>query len=494
MPYRTDHLPALPCYLNGEITTLDQARISPLDRGFIFGDGVYEGIAFYSRPGEAARPFRFEQHMARLERSLKETQIANPHTRAEWKQIALDLIAVHPEAGANGPLGLVLLLPGDTRRGPARPPHAAGPHTHRVAATCLPLKPPTAEQRAQGVACVTADDFRWKKAHIKSISLLGAVFARQLSYEQGALETVMFRDGFLSEAAASNVWVVKDGKVMGPPKDNLVLEGIRYGAIEEICRAAGIGFVAARLPKAEVLAADELLLSSATRRCCPSPALDGQPVGTGKPGPVYARLYAAYRKPRRPPHDHPADPPKDDEGVALPDPQHPDPSPSDPRREALIEYPSKFPIKVLGARQDGFVHAVTQVAEQFDPTFGLSTVELRESGKGNYLGVTITVTATSREQLDNLYRALTSHPMVKVVCKQKRPEGQSWQAQAAIESAAIRSGVGGQHRLHTAGRHRKSSTAAPRPVPARPRRPAPRAVWPPPPARPARRGSRRCRC
>ncbi len=111
----------------------------------------------------------------------------------------------------------------------------------------------------------------------------------------------------------------------------------------------------------------------------------------------------------------PADPPKDDEGVALPDPQHPDPSPSDPRRESLIEYPSKFPIKVMGARQDGFVHAVTQVAEQFDPTFDASTVELRESGKGNYLGVTITVTATSREQLDNLYRALTSHPMVKVV-------------------------------------------------------------------------------
>ncbi|MCB2032348.1 MAG: aminotransferase class IV, partial [Ottowia sp.] len=168
--------------------------------------------------------------------------------------------------------------------------------TPTVFATCLPLKPPTAEQRAQGVACVTADDFRWKKAHIKSISLLGAVFARQLSYEQGALETVMFRDGFLSEAAASNVWVVKDGKVMGPPKDNLVLEGIRYGAIEEICRAAGIGFELRRLPKAEVLAADELLLSSATKEVLPITTLDGQPVGTGKPGPVYARLYAAYQQ------------------------------------------------------------------------------------------------------------------------------------------------------------------------------------------------------
>ncbi|MEZ5631337.1 MAG: D-amino acid aminotransferase [Burkholderiaceae bacterium] len=295
MPYRTDHLPALPCYLNGEITTLDQARISPLDRGFIFGDGVYEGIAFYSRPGEAARPFRFEQHMARLERSLKETQIANPHTRAEWKQIALDLVAAHPEAGADGPLDWFYYF--QVTRGVALRDHPMLPGlTPTVFATCLPLKPPTAEQRAQGVACVTADDFRWKKAHIKSISLLGAVFARQLSYEQGALETVMFRDGFLSEAAASNVWVVKDGKVMGPPKDNLVLEGIRYGAIEEICRAAGIGFELRRLPRAEVLAADELLLSSATKEVLPITTLDGQPVGTGKPGPVYARLYAAYQQ------------------------------------------------------------------------------------------------------------------------------------------------------------------------------------------------------
>ena len=99
----------------------------------------------------------------------------------------------------------------------------------------------------------------------------------------------------------------------------------------------------------------------------------------------------------------------------LPDPLHPEPSPTDPRRESLIEYPSQFPIKVMGAKQDGFVHAITDIAQQFDPTFDATTVELRESEKGNYLGVTITVTATSREQLDNLYRALTSHPMVKVV-------------------------------------------------------------------------------
>ncbi|MEP6588881.1 MAG: aminotransferase class IV, partial [Polaromonas sp.] len=164
-----------------------------------------------------------------------------------------------------------------------------------------PMKLPSEQQRAQGVACVSAGDFRWKKAHIKSTSLLGAVFSRQISVDAGALETVMFRGDALSEAAASNVWVVKHGKVMGPPKDNLVLEGIRYGLIEEICRAAGIDFELRRISRAEVLAADELLLSSATKEILPITLLDGQPVGSGKPGNVFARLYAAYQQAKQEP-------------------------------------------------------------------------------------------------------------------------------------------------------------------------------------------------
>ncbi len=291
--YRTDHLPALPCYLNGEMTTLDAARISPLDRGFIFGDGIYEGIAVYGRPGQAPRPFRFEQHMARLERSLKETRIANPHTREQWRQIALDLIAAHPEHASVADWFYYFQV---TRGVALRDHPMLEGLTPTVFATCLPMKPPSAEQRAQGVACVTADDFRWQKAHIKSISLLGAVFARQISFDAGALETVMFRDGFLSEAASSNVWVIKNGRVFGPPKDNLVLEGIRYGAIEELCRQEGIGFELRRIPKAEVLAADELMLSSATKEVLPITTLDGQPVGSGKPGPVTQKLYAAYQR------------------------------------------------------------------------------------------------------------------------------------------------------------------------------------------------------
>ncbi|MFT3778286.1 MAG: aminotransferase class IV [Ottowia sp.] len=297
-PYRTDHLPPLPCYLNGEIGTLDTVRISPLDRGFIFGDGVYEGIAVYGRPGQAPQPFRFDQHMARLARGLAETRIDNPHTPAEWRQIALDLIAAYARSpAAQQPLPQDWFFYFQVTRGVALRDHPMLPGlAPTVFATCLPMKPPTAEQRAHGVACVTADDFRWQKAHIKSISLLGAVFARQISFEQGALETVMFRDGFLSEAAASNVWVVKGGVVSGPPKDNLVLEGIRYGAIEALCREQGIGFELRRIPRAEVLAADELLLSSATKEVLPITTLDGRPVGSGQPGPVYRALYDGYQR------------------------------------------------------------------------------------------------------------------------------------------------------------------------------------------------------
>jgi len=297
------HLPPLPCYLNGEIINLREARISPLDRGFIFGDGIYEGIAVYGRPGHAPRPFRFAQHMARLERGLRETRIPNPHTADEWRQIALDLIAAYARQSSVDATNDAQAAPQDwffyfqVTRGVALRDHPMLPGlTPTVFATCLPMKPPTAEQRAQGVACVTADDFRWQKAHLKTISLLGAVFARQISVDAGALETVMFREGFLSEAASSNVWVVKNGTVYGPPKDHLVLEGIRYGAIEELCRQEGIGFELRRIPRADVLAADELLLSSATKEVLPITTLDGQPVGSGRPGPVSQRLYAAYQR------------------------------------------------------------------------------------------------------------------------------------------------------------------------------------------------------
>ena len=286
-----NNLPSLPCYLNGEFTQLQNAKISVMDRGFIFGDGIYEVVPVYG-----GQPFRFAQHMARLERSLAELRITNPMSRAEWAAIASKLIADYAQStGADGQNGDQMIYI-QVSRGVAMRDHVMPENiTPTVFVMSNKMSVPSEAMRQQGVACVTADDFRWEKAHIKSTSLLGAVFSRQISFDAGATETVMFRDGYLSEAAASNVWVVKNGKLLGTPKDNRVLEGIRYGLIEELCQQQGIGFELRRISRAEVLQADELLLSSASKEVLAITTLDGQPVGNGRPGPVGERLYTGYQ-------------------------------------------------------------------------------------------------------------------------------------------------------------------------------------------------------
>ncbi|MEJ5992525.1 aminotransferase class IV [Ramlibacter sp. PS3R-8] len=288
----SEPIPALPCYLNGEMSTVRDAKVSVLDRGFIFGDGVYEVV-----PAYAGRPFRFDDHMTRLDRSLGEMRIRNPKDRAGWRKVVDQLIGAYAQYAGKKPEETNQLVYLQVTRGVAMRDHIMPPDIEpTVFAMVNRLYIYTPEERAKGVACVTADDFRWKKAHIKSLSLAGAVLSRQMSADVGANETIMFRDGWLSEAAASNVWVVKGGKVLGPLKDNLVLEGIRYGLIEEICRKAGIPFELRPVSREEVLAADEIIVSSATKEVVPCTLLDGQPVGNGRPGPIYDKLFAGYQQ------------------------------------------------------------------------------------------------------------------------------------------------------------------------------------------------------
>jgi len=283
-------LPDLPCYLNGESTILPLAKISVMDRGFIFGDRIYEVVPVY-----AGRLFRFDHHMARLERSLKECRIPNPHSRAEWAGIIGSLVTRYAASQGIQAEESDQLIYLQITRGVALRDHVMPADiTPTVFVMTNAMKPVPAEQRSQGVACVTADDFRWEKAHIKSTSLLGAVMARQISVDAGAAETLMFRHGFLSEAAASNIWVVKDGAVQGPPKNHLVLEGIRYGYLEELCARHGVPFRLRPISRDEVLAADELLITSASKEILPITTLDGQPVGNGRPGAVYRALRQAY--------------------------------------------------------------------------------------------------------------------------------------------------------------------------------------------------------
>ena len=284
-------MPSLPdtlCYLNGEYTPLNLAKVSVLDRGFLFGDGIYEVVPVYGR-----QVFRFGEHMARLDRTLAKVRIANPHTTAEWLERCRRLIDAHTARDQ--------LLYLQVTRGVAPRDHVMPTDIEpTVFMMTSPMKPPSAEQRHRGVACITARDFRWERGDIKSTSLLGNVLARQMSADQGAVETIMFRDGFLTEGAACNVWVVHEGAVLGPPKSEHVLEGIRFELIRELCEEEGIAFNLRPISEGEVGTADELMLSSATKEVLPVTTLDGEAVGhgalRGKPGPVYAKLYAAYQR------------------------------------------------------------------------------------------------------------------------------------------------------------------------------------------------------
>ena len=285
-------IPDTLCYLNGEYSSLRDAKVSVLDRGFVFGDGIYEVV-----PAYAGKLFRFDEHLARLDRNLAKLRIANPHSREQWLERCRKLIAaLTAQSGAADQLVYIQITRGVALRDHVMPADVRP----TVFMMCSLMKPASPEQRHAGVACVTARDFRWERGDIKSISLLGNVLARQMSADHGATETIMFRDGHLTEAAASNVWVVHEGAVLGPPKSEHVLEGIRYDLIRELCEEVGIAYNLRPIAEADVFSADELLLSSATKEVLPVTTLDGQPVGhgalRGKPGPVYARLFEAYQR------------------------------------------------------------------------------------------------------------------------------------------------------------------------------------------------------
>jgi D-alanine transaminase len=282
-------------WLNGEYLPRERAMIPVDDRGFVFGDGIYEVIPVYGR-----RLFRFAEHMARLERSLAKVRITAPATRGDWLERSRRLVdALHAKTGAEDQLVYLQVTRGVAARDHVMPTDIE-PTVFMMA---NPMKPPTAEQRHHGVACTTAVDFRWERGDIKSTSLLGAVLARQISADQGTVETIMFRDGWLTEAAASNVWIVHEGALLGPPKSEHVLEGIRVELLKELCEEEGIAYNLRPISEADVRAADEVLLSSATKEVLPVTKIDGEPVGhgalRGKPGPVYARLYEAYQRAKR---------------------------------------------------------------------------------------------------------------------------------------------------------------------------------------------------
>ncbi|MDD5299345.1 MAG: D-amino acid aminotransferase [Gallionella sp.] len=272
-------------YLNGHYMPIEDAKISVLDRGFIFGDGVYEVIPVYSR-----KAFRLPEHLKRLQHSLDGIKLANPHSDAEWTGLIGELIA------RNAAEDQYLYL--HITRGVAKRDHAFPnpPVTPTVFMMSSPLLTPPAELLHSGIACVTAPDNRWLRCDIKAIALLPNVLLRQMAVDAGCAETILIRDNsFMTEGAASNIFVVKNGKLLAPPKDNLMLPGITYDVVLELAAANGIPHEVRRIAVAEVFDADELLLTSSTKEVLAITRLDGKPVGAGKPGALFARLHALYQ-------------------------------------------------------------------------------------------------------------------------------------------------------------------------------------------------------
>jgi len=270
-------------YLNGDFLPLDEARVSVLDRGFLFGDGVYEVIPVYSR-----RPFRLHEHLQRLQHSLDGIRLANPHSEAEWVTLVQRLAAE-----AEWPdQGIYLQV----TRGPAPRDHAFPAEVRpTVFLMPMPLKPPAPALVASGVCAITATDDRWLHCDVKAISLLANVLLRQLSVDAGCAETILIRDGRLTEGSTSNVFIVSGGVILTPPKSQLMLPGVTYDVVLELARKHDLPHAVREISEAELRAADEIWLTSTPKEVLAVTTLDGRPVGDGRPGPVFRRMHAAYQ-------------------------------------------------------------------------------------------------------------------------------------------------------------------------------------------------------
>lgn len=270
-------------YLNGKFVPLEKASISVLDRGFIFGDGVYEVIPVYR-----GRPLGLTQHLDRLDRSLAGIRLQNPLSRDQWQKIITQLLAESPESDQSLYLHIT--------RGVAPRDHAFPANiAPTVMAIAKPMAPVPAAWLESGIATISHEDFRWTNCHLKTIALLPNILLRQLAVDQGAVETILLREGFLTEGAASNILVVKAGHLLCPPRNHLMLTGITLELTLKLAQQIGIVVEERPVSEAELRSADEILLTSSTREIVPVTTLDQKPVGTGQPGPVGRALLAQYQ-------------------------------------------------------------------------------------------------------------------------------------------------------------------------------------------------------
>ena len=275
------------CWLNGAFGPLAEARISPLDRGFLFADAVYEVLPVYG-----GRPFLFVEHMARLERSLTAIRMRMPMRLPAFAALLEELVARN--GGGDMYLYVHVSRGAEEGRNHALNP-ALAPTVFLMASPLPPLDPAV---RDGGVSAVTTPDLRWKRCDIKSTALLANVLAKSVAADAGATEAILLADGALREGSSSSVMVARDGALLAPPYGPELLPGTTRELAIKLCARAGIAVRIAPVSEAELRSADEILLGFATRGILAVTRLDGAPVGSGKPGPIAQQLqhlFATYR-------------------------------------------------------------------------------------------------------------------------------------------------------------------------------------------------------
>jgi len=272
------------CYLNGEFVALREARISPLDRGFLFGDSVYEVLPVF-----AGRMFRFREHFDRLARSLGEIAIPSPHTHAQWLELLEDLI--RRNGGGDMYVYVQVTRGMEFGRNHAFPEHVSP----AVFAMAAPLPMLTPELRQNGLSAITVEDFRWGRCDIKTTALLANVLMKQKAAEAGAQEAIIVRNAEVLEGSSSSVFVVLSGAVVTPPNSRSILPGTTRDAAVELAEGA-MPIQIRRISLDELRAASEVWISAATRDVVPVTTIDGRPVGEGKPGPVWLRMNTLFNE------------------------------------------------------------------------------------------------------------------------------------------------------------------------------------------------------
>jgi len=271
------------CYLNGAYMPLAQARVSPLDRAFLFGDAVYEVVPVYG-----SRPFRLRQHLERLDRSLAGIRMTSPRSHAEWAEVCEELITRN--AGSDAYIYIQITRGAEFGRNHAWPDGLVPTLFAYISA----LEPLAASLREHGVSAVTSADTRWLRRDIKSTALLANVLLKKLSIDAGAYETILIDQGELTEGSSTSVHVVTDGIVHAPPNGHHILPGTTRDVITELADRVGLRTISGKVSEAQLRGAEEIWLTFATRGLLPVTTLDGAPVGNGRPGPLFKRMDAAF--------------------------------------------------------------------------------------------------------------------------------------------------------------------------------------------------------